>query len=113
MIEINEEKEVEYFYQLSKQITSMENGIGKLTKENYKSAIVYGLLMVVAAFFLSVAQSILDARTFIGIDWVAVIDRGAVYALGVLVGLVSLGKNLLTTNKGNVLGIVKVIPETK
>jgi hypothetical protein len=75
----------------------MKNGLLKLSKENLQSAIVYGLL--------SIALLIISKGTVFGLDWKVLLDVGI---LGILTSLV---KNLLTTEKGNFIGTVKVIPE--
>jgi len=88
--------EIEY-YQLNNN--NMKNGLGKLSVENLQSAIVYGLL--------AVALFVISKGTVFGLDWKALVDVGV---LGVLTSLV---KNLLTTDKGNFVGAVKVIPPTE
>jgi len=78
---------------------------------NIKSAVVYGLMTLAALFVLSVAQSIQDAGTVFGLDWKGIIDRGVVATIPAIVVVVSLFKNILTTDKGKFLGAVTVIPD--
>lgn len=91
----------------------MKNGLFKLDWANIKSAIIYGLVAMAVVFVLSVAESIINAGSIFGVDWSNVVDQGAIKTLGVFVTLVSVVKNLLTTDKGNFLGAVEVIPEKK
>ena len=91
----------------------MKNGLFTVDWENIKSAIVYGLLTMAVVFVLSVAHGIYDHGSFIGVDWARVIDTGAIKSLGIFVSGLSILKNMLTTSKGNFVGAVKVIPETK
>jgi glycyl-tRNA synthetase alpha subunit len=86
--------EIEY-YKL-KEIKTMQNGIGKLSLENIYSALVYGVV--------AVALYIIAQGTVFGLDWRMLVDIGA---LGILSSFV---KNLMTTDKGNFVGVVKVIP---
>jgi hypothetical protein len=83
---------------------NMENGIGKLDWANIKSALVYGLLWGVLAIVIYMIQ-IGDIYALNYRD----LSNAGVY--GVLGSLVSVLKNLLTTDKGNFVGAVKVIPE--
>ena len=71
----------------------MKNGIFKLTKNNLKSAVVYGLV--------AVAVVIISEGTIFGLDWKALTD------VGILAVLTSIVKNLLTTDTSEFLGIVK------
>lgn len=91
----------------------MKNGLFTVNWANIKSAVVYGLLTMAVVFVLSVAQGIFEHGSFIGIDWARVIDTGAIKSLGVFVAGLSILKNMLTTSRGEFLGAVKVIPETK
>lgn len=97
--------EVEDFYQ-SNQQNNMKNGIFKLEDSNVKSAVVYGLLWGLLAVLLKVQE----AGSIFNLDWKALIDTGVFALIGAGISLL---KNLFTTNKGNFLGVVKVIPETK
>lgn len=92
---------------------TMKNGMFKLDWANIKSAIVYGLLTMAVVFLLSVVESILKAGSIFGIDWRHVTDTATIAALSLFVVGLSLVKNLLTTNTGHFLGVVKVIPEDK
>lgn len=87
------------------------NGFFTLTWSNIKSAVVYGLLSIVLTFMLVVGQSLLDAGTIYGLDWAAILDKGVISVVGVLVTLVSLIKNMLTNAQGKFLGVVEVIPD--
>ncbi len=89
------------------------NGYLTLNWPNIKSAIVYGLLMALLTFAVSVGQSILDAETLLHVDWLDVFDRGAVSVTGVMVTIVSIVKNLLTNSQGKFLGVVEVVPDKK
>lgn len=91
----------------------MKNGLFKLTWENIKSAIVYGLLTLAATFVLSVAQKVMDAGTFFGLNWLAIIDSSAVSTLPLIITAVSIIKNLLTTSDGKFLNTTDVIPDKK
>ncbi len=75
------------------------NGLLKLNLENWLSAIVYGGL-------LSLATVIIQHNSVFGLDWHGLVDS---FVIGTLVSLV---KNLLTTNDGNFAGVVPVIPDT-
>lgn len=84
----------------------MESGILKLTKENVKSALVYGLLWGL----LSVIARISEVGNVFALDWKELVNAGVLSTLAVCISLL---KNLLTTNSGNFLGITKVIPPTE
>lgn len=73
---------------------------------NIKSALVYGVL---SAFLAMIIYAVGVGDVFL-IDWKELANAG-VY--GLLVVLVSFIKNLLTTDKGNFVGLVKVIPPTE
>lgn len=88
----------------------MKNGLFSLTWSNIKSAIVYGLLTMGLAFVLSIAESVLKAGSIFGLNWHHIVDSGVMTSLGIFVTSVSVVKNLLTTSKGNFLGLVKVVP---
>lgn len=88
----------------------MKNGLFKIDWVNVKSAIIYGLLAMALGAVLAVANYIIDAGTIFGLDWHLVIDKGAMAALGVFVAVVSIVKNLFTTDKGNFLGAIEVVP---
>lgn len=86
-------------------------GLFNLNWTNVKSAIVYGLLAMVLTFVLSAAETILKAGSIFGINWHALIDQGAIAALGIFVTTTSLVKNFLTTSDGQFLGVTTVIPD--
>jgi len=88
----------------------MKNGLFKLEWANIKSAIVYGLLMCAVVFILSALETILAHGSIFGVDWKNLIDVGVIAVLGLVVSIVSIIKNLLTTNQGKFLGITTVIP---
>jgi hypothetical protein len=89
----------------------MNNGLFTLTWSNVKSALIYGLLAVVVTFLLVVCQMILDAGSIYGLDWLAILDKGALAVIGVFVSFLSIVKNLLTTADGKFLGFLEVIPD--
>jgi hypothetical protein len=95
--EINNWNEISDFYDYQLNNKNMKNGLLKLNKTNVYSALVYG--------FVAVALVVISQGTVFGLNWKALVDVGIV---GVLTSLV---KNLLTTEKGNFLGSVKVIPD--
>lgn len=96
---------------LDKQMNkNMKNGMFKLDWANIKSAVVYGLLTLGVTFLLSVVETILKAGSVFHINWHQVVDGGAMAVLPVFITMISLLKNLLTTNSGKFLGIVKVVP---
>ncbi len=87
------------------------NGFLTLNWENVKSAVVYGVLMVFVTFFLAAAGIVLEHGSIYGVDWANAFDRGVISALGVIVSLVSLLKNLLTNDQGKFLGVIEVVPD--
>lgn len=87
------------------------NGIFTLTWANVKSAIVYGLLVLVASFGLSVIQSIFHAGSIFGLDWKHIVDTAVIATLPIGIASLSILKNLLTDSSGNFLGVTKVIPD--
>jgi hypothetical protein len=82
---------------------NMNNGILKLDWINVKSAIIYGLVIGVGA----VIFYMIKVGTVFALDWKLVVDAFVFGFLGSLV------KNLFTTNNGDFLGIIKVIPPTQ
>lgn len=88
----------------------MKNGLFKLEWANIKSAIVYGLITALLVFILSVLEGIKDHGSIFGVDWKNVIDTGIIATIGLVISIVSIVKNLLTTNQGKFLGITTVIP---
>ncbi len=91
----------------------MKNGLFKLTWENIKSGAIYGILMLVSTIVLSIAQQVLEAKTFLGLNWLAIIDSSAVATLPLVIVVVSYVKNLLTTSDGKFLNATEVIPDKK
>lgn len=91
----------------------MKKGLFTLNWANIKSAIVYGLMAMFFAAIINFTDSVKDNGSIFGLDWHNIIDTTAMAVLGSFVSLVSVLKNLLTTDQGNFLGFVKVIPETK
>ncbi len=89
--------ELDNFYQLNEN--NNMNGLLKLNLENVYSALVYGGL-------LSLVTVIIQHNSVFGLDWHGLVDS---FVIGFLTSIV---KNLLTTNSGNLLGIVPVIPDT-
>mgnify|MGYP001568264970 CR=1 FL=1 len=82
----------------------MKNGIFKLDGSNVKSALVYGLLFGLLAILLQVQQ----AGSIFILDWKSLVDIGVVAMVGAVISFI---KNLLTTNSGNFLGVVKTVSE--
>jgi hypothetical protein len=78
----------------------------KLTDENWKSAVVYGLLWGLLAVLLEVQS----AGSIYKVDWKMAADSGIVASIAFAISVI---KNLLTTKAGKFLGMVKVIPEVK
>lgn len=75
------------------------NGIGKLSWVNCKSALVYGLvigLLAMSGYAISVGD-------IWALDWKILVNTGFFAILGSLV------KNILTTNSGNFVGLVKTV----
>lgn len=82
----------------------------KINWVNIQSALVYGFLSAILGGLFSVLNYIIDAGTIYGLDWKAVLDKGAMASLGIFVTMISIVKNLLTTDKGNFAGVIEVIP---
>lgn len=72
-----------------------------ITWKNIKSAIVSGLIVGV----LGVAGQIISVGDVFKLDWHALVNVGVISAL---TACVSALKSLLTTDKGNFAGIVKI-----
>ena len=72
-----------------------------LSKENLKSALVYAFLLGSLAMFIYVQ----DLGSIFLIDWKVLVNTGAMALIGAIISLI---KNLLTTNEGKFLGAVKV-----
>ncbi len=106
--DFNFDAAVEKYYQPKKNTMSK---FGKISWMNVKSAIVHVFLLLVTVFVLSIIESVVKAHTIFGIDWKHVVDIATMATLSVLMGVVSLLKNLLTTQSGNFMGIVKVAPD--
>lgn len=80
------------------------NAMGKLNATNIKSAIIYAILTAVAAMLAYI----------IGLGDIFAISIKPLVNIGVLslaVGILSIIKNLLTTDEGRFLGTVKVAGE--
>ena len=77
----------------------MKNGFGKLTCENWNSAIVYGVL--------ADCLYILGAGNVFTLDWHQLVN------VFVLAFLTSIVKNLSTDNHGDFAGTISVIPDKK
>lgn len=98
--EFNFDEAVDIHYQSKlNEEKIMQNGIFKLSWVNVYSAIIYGLL--------AMALYVISKGTIFGLDWKVLLDIGA---LGLLSSLI---KNIFTTNEGNFVGLIKVIPSTK
>lgn len=91
----------------------MSSNMFKITWSNVKSALVYGFLTLVAVFTLSILQSILDAGTILGLNWIAIIDKSVIATIPSVIIVLSLVKNFLTDKNGKFLGITEVIPDKK
>jgi hypothetical protein len=91
----------------------MKGGLFKIDAANVKSAIVYGVMTLVAIFLLSIFQNILDVGSIFGLDWKAIVDSAVVATIPSLIIGVSLMKNFLTNKKGEFLGVTEVIPDKK
>ncbi len=82
------------------------NGILKLSWANVWSALVYGLMWGTLAVFVRVSE----IGNIFALDWKDLLN---IFVMsGIAVGI-TLVKNLLTTNSGNFVGVVKVIPPIK
>ena len=86
-------------------------GLLNLNAANIKSAIVYGVLTLLATFLLAAFQSILQAGSIFGLNWKAIIDSSVIATIPLLITGISIVKNLLTTEKGKFLGVTEVIPD--
>lgn len=89
----------------------MKNGLFKIDWVNIKSAIVHGILGMILGAALSIATYIYQAGSVFGLDWHIVVDKGAISALGIFVSICSVLNNLLTTDRGNFLGSIKVVKD--
>jgi hypothetical protein len=79
----------------------------KLNLVNIKSALVYGLLSAI----LEVCIAMISVGDVFNFDWHALLNAGV---FGFLIVFVSLIKNLLTSDSGNFVGVIKVTqPEVK
>lgn len=76
-----------------------------LTKANINSALVYFVLFAL----LDMALYVKSVGSVFNVDWRALVDAGF---FGGLAFLISVLKNLLTTQDGKFLGITQVIPST-
>lgn len=91
----------------------MNYGLLKISWVNIQSAVVYGVVSMFFAAIITVGNAIKDHGSIFGLDWHNIIDTTAMVVLSIFVALTSVIKNLLTTEKGNFLGSIKVIPDTK
>ena len=80
----------------------MGNGIGDFNLVNIKSAFVYMLLTA----SLEVLSYVIALGDIFKIDFHVLIN---LFVVALAVGLVSFIKSLLTTHKGNFLGVIKVV----
>lgn len=87
------------------------NGIFTLTWSNIRSAFVYGFLVLIASFILSIVQNVLHAGSIFGLDWRSIVDTAVIATLPIIIASLSIFKNLLTDGSGRFLGITKVIPD--
>lgn len=77
-----------------------------LNKTNFKSAFIY----VVLSAAVQVTTYVVTLGDVYTVNTRALVNIGV---LSFLMGITSLLKNLLTTDEGKFLGLVKVIPENK
>lgn len=77
----------------------------KLNWINIKSGLIYGLLWAL----LVVTVTAIEVGDLFALDWKNLLNVGIFTFLGIFVSLL---KNLLTTDSGNFLNVVKVIPPT-
>ncbi len=84
----------------------MENGILKLDWVKVKSSLVYGAFWGLLAILLEIN----DAGSIFNLDLKALADAGV---MAFIASTITLTKNMLTTKKGNFLGLIKVVPESK
>lgn len=89
------------------------NGLFTLTWSNVKSALVYGLLVLLVSLLLAIAQSVLQAGSIFGLNWLHIVDSAVIATLPVGIAGLSILKNLLTDAQGNFLGGPKVIPDNE
>jgi len=82
------------------------NGILELNWINIKSALIYGLLMAIFAMLVQIKQ----AEELTKVDWGMIVSSGV---MALVTATISVIKNILTTDKGNFLGVVKVITPTE
>lgn len=84
----------------------MQNGIFTLSWANIKSALVYGLL----SGLLAVLVYVVSVGDVFALDSHALINAGV---FGLAGSIVSIVKNLLTTDSGKFLGAIKTTPPTE
>jgi len=82
------------------------NGILKLSWANIWSALVYGLMWGLLAVFIRISE----IGNIFELNWHDLLNVFIMAAIGFLIPII---KNLLTTDKGNFLGVIKVIPTIK
>ena len=92
---------VDEYYKLDEN-KKMENGIFKLSWVHIKSALVHGVLWGL----LIVGMQVIEIGNVFALDWRALLNAGVLAFLGAVVSLL---KNMLTTNKGNFVGVVEVV----
>jgi len=80
----------------------MKNGILKLSLVNVKSALVYGLLWGLLAVLINVQM----AGSVFNLNWRDVLDTGVMAMIAVIISLL---KNLFTTDDGKFAGLVDVV----
>jgi len=80
----------------------MKNGIFKLSLVNVKSALVYGLLWGLLAMLLNMQM----AGSVFNLNWKDVVDSGI---MAMIAAVISLLKNLFTTDEGKFVGLVDVV----
>lgn len=84
----------------------MKNGIGVISWINIKSALVSGLITAV----LAMAGYLIGIGDIFKIDVHAIVNVGALSALTALVSAI---KSFFTTSEGNIIGVTKIVEETK
>lgn len=82
------------------------SGFFKLNLANVYSALVYGVMWGLLTMFIKISE----IGSIFNLNWAELLNIFAMAFIGFLIPIV---KNLLTTEKGKFVGLVKVIPETK
>ena len=78
----------------------------KLNWINVKSALVYGLLWGLLAVFIEIKE----IGDVFKLNWQDLLNVFVMAGLAIVITLV---KNILTTDSGNFVGAIKVIPDNK